>query len=353
MAFWQGYTPDNKLYIAVGYGWNAGAGQWEFNNVYSFFYYDADGQRVRKDDSNGTTAYAGPRFEQNAYTGVQRATYSFNGQVVAVRNGATTSWVHSDHLGSASLATDYVGVPIAGSETRYTPWGEVRTGGVGAITDRGFTSQDARTTFASTITLLVITTHSSGSSSSRIPLCRGRAIRRRLTDMQGCSMTRWRLWTQLGMSRVMCMRVHSVSAVIFTLLGDPAGNVGGIVAQQVVAHAGAEFTNGDATWAWHEQWWVAQGVMALASKMGGYAQLRTLLGGIATEFRRVHNLGYQVAGEAYGAIFAGRNLIKFADWGFRQLSEGIANDKSATEIEQYRILGVRAPQDMNLPHYRL
>ncbi len=44
MAFWQGYTPDNKLYIAVGYGWNAGAGQWEYNNVYSFFYYDADGQ---------------------------------------------------------------------------------------------------------------------------------------------------------------------------------------------------------------------------------------------------------------------------------------------------------------------
>ncbi len=76
MAFWQGYTPDNKLYIAVGYGWNAGAGQWEFNNVYSFFYYDADGQRVRKDDPNGTTAYAGAHFEQNMYTGVQRATYS-------------------------------------------------------------------------------------------------------------------------------------------------------------------------------------------------------------------------------------------------------------------------------------
>ncbi len=101
---------------------------------------DADGQRVRKDDPNGTTAYAGPGFEQNAYTGVQRVTYSFNGQVVAVRNGATTSWLHSDHLGSASLATDYTGVPVAGSDTRYTPWGEVRVGGT-LPTDRGFTSQ--------------------------------------------------------------------------------------------------------------------------------------------------------------------------------------------------------------------
>ena len=51
--------------------------------------------------------------------------------------------LHSDHLGSASLATDYTGVPVTGSETRYTPWGEVRTGGVGAITDRRFTSQTA------------------------------------------------------------------------------------------------------------------------------------------------------------------------------------------------------------------
>ncbi len=72
---------------------------------------DADGQRVRKDDPNGTTAYAGPGFEQNAYTGVQRATYSFNGQVVAVRNGATTAWFIRIILGQASLATDYTGVP--------------------------------------------------------------------------------------------------------------------------------------------------------------------------------------------------------------------------------------------------
>ncbi len=140
MAFWQGYTPDNKLYIAVGYGWNAGAGQWEFNNVYSFFYYDADGQRVRKDDSNGTTAYAGSGFEQNMVSGVQRATYSFNGQVVAVRNGATTSWLHSDHLGQHHSQQT---TPACRWRTarQIHPWGEVRTGGVGAITDRGFTSQ--------------------------------------------------------------------------------------------------------------------------------------------------------------------------------------------------------------------
>ncbi len=32
-------------------------------------------------------------------------------------------------------------MPVTDSEKRYTPWGEVRAGGVGAITDRGFTSQ--------------------------------------------------------------------------------------------------------------------------------------------------------------------------------------------------------------------
>jgi RHS repeat-associated protein len=48
-------------------------------------------------------------------------------------------------LGSASLATDVTGAVISGSETRYTPWGEVRTGGT-LPTDRGFTSQRRETT---------------------------------------------------------------------------------------------------------------------------------------------------------------------------------------------------------------
>jgi RHS repeat-associated protein len=38
------------------------------------------------------------------------------------------------------MATDVTGAVVAGSETRYTPWGEVRTGGT-LPTDRGFTSQ--------------------------------------------------------------------------------------------------------------------------------------------------------------------------------------------------------------------
>jgi RHS repeat-associated protein len=139
-AYYQGYTPDNKLFMANQYAWDAGAGQWSYTGVSAYFYYDADGQRVRKDDVNGITAYAGAHFELNVTTYAQRATYSFNGQVVAVRNGFTTSWIHADHLGSASLATDVTGALISGSETRYTPWGEVRTGGT-LPTDRGFTSQ--------------------------------------------------------------------------------------------------------------------------------------------------------------------------------------------------------------------
>jgi RHS repeat-associated protein len=126
--------------MANQYAWDAGAGQWNYTGVSAYFYYDADGQRVRKDDVNGITAYAGAHFELNVTTYAQRATYSFNGQVVAVRNITTTTWLHSDHLGSTSMATDVTGAVISGSETRYTPWGEVRVGGM-LPTDRGFTSQ--------------------------------------------------------------------------------------------------------------------------------------------------------------------------------------------------------------------
>ena len=52
----------------------------------------------------------------------------------------TVTWLHSDHLNSASVATDANGNKVAGSDTRYMPFGEQRTGFVGAglPTDRRF-----------------------------------------------------------------------------------------------------------------------------------------------------------------------------------------------------------------------
>jgi len=65
--------------------------------------------------------------------------YYFGGRRVAMRKGSVVTWLHSDHLGSASLATDLNGNPVAGSETRYKPFGEIRFGSSGLPTDRRFT----------------------------------------------------------------------------------------------------------------------------------------------------------------------------------------------------------------------
>ncbi len=56
---------------------------------------------------------------------------------------ATTTYLHSDHLGSASLATDASGAKIVHSDTRYYPYGVTRPGlaGTGLPTDRRFTGQ--------------------------------------------------------------------------------------------------------------------------------------------------------------------------------------------------------------------
>ena len=53
------------------------------------------------------------------------------------------TYLHGDHLGSASLATDASGAKITDSDTRYYPYGVTRPGlaGTGLPTDRRFTGQ--------------------------------------------------------------------------------------------------------------------------------------------------------------------------------------------------------------------
>ncbi len=68
-----------------------------------------------------------------------RVTYRFNGQQVAVREGVTLTFVHGDHIGSASLTTDISGTKV--SELRYAPYGETRFSTGDTPTDRRFTGQ--------------------------------------------------------------------------------------------------------------------------------------------------------------------------------------------------------------------
>jgi RHS repeat-associated protein len=64
-------------------------------------------------------------------------TYRLGGQRVAQRHNDTLFYLHSDHLGSASLTTDAGGGVV--SEMRYYPYGATRRGTM--PTDRRFTGQ--------------------------------------------------------------------------------------------------------------------------------------------------------------------------------------------------------------------
>ncbi|MCL4507182.1 MAG: RHS repeat-associated core domain-containing protein [Chloroflexi bacterium] len=132
------------------------------------YFYDADGQRVKRVTPQGTTWYVSADYEvtgpapvvtvtvPTTYThklyfpiianstppvnlAPARVTYRFNGQQVAVREGVTLTFVHGDHLGSASLTTDISGTKV--SELRYTPYGETRYSIGDTPTNKRFTSQ--------------------------------------------------------------------------------------------------------------------------------------------------------------------------------------------------------------------
>jgi len=65
----------------------------------------------------------------------------------AQRQGGVLTYLHGDHLGSASLATNTSGAKITDSNTRYYPYGAMRPGlaGTGLPTDRRFTGQREET----------------------------------------------------------------------------------------------------------------------------------------------------------------------------------------------------------------
>ena len=62
----------------------------------------------------------------NATTTTITKYYFFNGQRVAMRQNGTLTYLHGDHLGSASLATTAIGAQL--STQRYLPYGGTRNG---------------------------------------------------------------------------------------------------------------------------------------------------------------------------------------------------------------------------------
>jgi RHS repeat-associated protein len=111
------------------------------------FTYDGDGVKVKQvyTDSNGTLTtyyYAGGAYElqTDGSTETVRQYYGLAGVTAGMREGSTFYYFLTDHLGSVVGVTDSTGALV--SETRYLPFGEIRTD-VGTIsqTDYGYTFQ--------------------------------------------------------------------------------------------------------------------------------------------------------------------------------------------------------------------
>jgi len=102
------------------------------------FVYDGDGNRIARQDPTGLTVNVGAIEVEISGTQRLTTTYYFaGGQRIAMRKDGKVTYLHGDHLGSASLATDASGAKV--SAMRYTPFGETRFGD--APTDRRFTGQ--------------------------------------------------------------------------------------------------------------------------------------------------------------------------------------------------------------------
>jgi RHS repeat-associated protein len=113
------------------YTWNAenlplSVSQTSGSESYS---YDADGERVKVVRGSTTTVYLEGLWEEPV-GGAPKLYYSFNGQAVVLYTSSPSAftYLHSDHLGSVSVATD--GNHAVVSQQEYDPWGQVRSGGV-------------------------------------------------------------------------------------------------------------------------------------------------------------------------------------------------------------------------------
>lgn len=102
--------------------------------------YTADGARVTKVRNGVTTLYLAGLWEETSDGLSRKAYYVVNGAPVAVRDLGNTqvTYLHGDHLGSVSVATDAAGQLL--SRQYFDPWGTVLSGRV-PQTQRSFTGQ--------------------------------------------------------------------------------------------------------------------------------------------------------------------------------------------------------------------
>jgi len=97
--------------------------------VIAEYFYDFNGQRVKKVESGVATYYIGKQFETNVVAGkAENTSYFFaDGERVAKKDSTGTYYFHNDHLGGVNAVTNTAGTVVA--KTSYLPFGEVRQGG--------------------------------------------------------------------------------------------------------------------------------------------------------------------------------------------------------------------------------
>jgi RHS repeat-associated protein len=103
--------------------------------------YDAAFRRVSKRRAGVVTICAEGLWEE-VVGGPAKSLYTFNGHVVAMREGSAVTSLHGDHLGSITVATT-VGADRHRTITRqeFDPWGQTRSGEISATT-RNYTGHD-------------------------------------------------------------------------------------------------------------------------------------------------------------------------------------------------------------------
>ncbi|MEZ4711505.1 MAG: hypothetical protein R3A44_30205 [Caldilineaceae bacterium] len=100
------------------------------------FVYDGDGQRVKGTVGGVTTAYVGNYYEVSG--GTVKKYYYAGSTRIAMKSGATLSWLLGDHLGSTAITVS--GTTESG-EVRYHPWGADRYSSGSTPTSFKYTGQ--------------------------------------------------------------------------------------------------------------------------------------------------------------------------------------------------------------------
>jgi RHS repeat-associated protein len=91
------------------------------SGIITTFQYDADGSRIKKTASTGSTTYISSLFEKDSDGKTRKYIFAGSSRVATIESTGNTYYYHPDHLGSSNVITDATGQKV--QYTEYTPYG--------------------------------------------------------------------------------------------------------------------------------------------------------------------------------------------------------------------------------------